>query len=209
MSTGIRDLDHSVRYDGRMPRKPTPDARERILETATRLFNAYGVHAVGMQQIIDECGCGKNLLYSQFTSKDDLVVAYLRRCSGDWDDIVAGAKAAASGAGPQLVELVREVGVRVSEPGTRGCPLRTTFAEFPEREHPAHQVSLDHFVRVRTQLRELAAETSAPDPERLADRIMFIIDGLYTNGPIFGAEGAKTAVAFAEDVIRTETAPGR
>jgi hypothetical protein len=33
---------------------------------------------------------------------------------------------------------------------------------------------------------------------------MFVIDGLYTNGPIFGAEGAKTAVAFAEDVVRTE-----
>ncbi|WP_410642294.1 TetR/AcrR family transcriptional regulator [Amycolatopsis sp. lyj-346] len=188
-----------------MPRKPTPDARERILETATRLFNRYGVHAVGMQQIIDECGCGKNLLYSQFASKDDLVVAYLRRCSGDWDNIVGDAKAAAPGAGRQLVELVREVGVRVSEPGTRGCPLRTTFAEFPEREHPAHQVSMDHFVRVRTQLRELAEQTPAPDPERLADRIMFIIDGLYTNGPIFGAEGAKTAVAFAEDVVRAET----
>ncbi|MFB9687611.1 TetR/AcrR family transcriptional regulator [Amycolatopsis plumensis] len=188
-----------------MPRKPSPDARERILETATRLFNSYGVHAVGMQQIIDECGCGKNLLYSQFPSKDDLVVAYLRRCSGDWDDIVAGAAAAAGSPERHLVELVREVGTRVNEPGTRGCPLRTTFAEFPDREHPAHRVSLDHFMRVRAQLRELAAETAAPDPERLADRIMFIIDGLYTNGPIFGGEGAKVAVAFAEDVVRTET----
>jgi AcrR family transcriptional regulator len=188
-----------------MPRKPTPDARERILETATRLFNQFGVHAVGMQQIIDECGCGKNLLYGQFASKDDLVVAYLKRCSGDWDAIVDGAKAAAGGADRQLVELVREVGVRVSEPGTRGCPLRTTFAEFPDRRHPAHRVSMDHFARVRTQLRDLAAETPAPDPERLADRIMFIIDGLYTNGPIFGGEGAKVAVAFAEDVVRTET----
>ncbi|MGK3202541.1 TetR/AcrR family transcriptional regulator [Amycolatopsis sp. MEPSY49] len=188
-----------------MPRKPTPDARERILETATRLFNRHGVHAVGMQQIIDECGCGKNLLYTQFAGKDDLVVAYLRRCSGDWDTIVADARAAAGDAGGQLVELVREVGVRVNVPGTRGCPLRNTFAEFPEREHPAHRVSMDHFVRVREQLRELAAETSAADPERLADRIMFIIDGLYTNGPIFGEEGTRTAVTFAEDVVRSET----
>lgn len=191
---------------GRMPRKPTPDARERILETATRLFNQQGVHAVGMQQIIDECSCGKNLLYSQFASKDELVVAYLRRCSGDWEHIVADAKAAADGPEGQLVELVREVGIRVNVPGTRGCPLRNTFAEFPEREHPAHQVSLDHFVRVRTQLRELARSTPAAEPDRLADRVMFIIDGLYTNGPIFGEEGMKTAVAFAEDVVRSETA---
>jgi hypothetical protein len=64
---------------------------------------------------------------------------------------------------------------------------------------------MDHFARVRTQLRGLAARTRAPDPERLADRIMVIIDGLYTNGPVFGDEGAKVAVAFAEDVVRVET----
>jgi AcrR family transcriptional regulator len=188
-----------------MPRKPTPDARERILETATRLFNQHGVHAVGLQQIIDECSCGKNLLYSQFSSKDELVVAYLTRCSGDWEHIVAAAEAAAGTPERQLVELVREVGARVVEPGTRGCPLRNTFSEFPDREHPAHRVSMDHFVRVRTQLRELARTTAAAEPDQLADRIMVIIDGLYTNGPIFGEEGTKTAIAFAEDVVRAAT----
>jgi AcrR family transcriptional regulator len=188
-----------------MPRKPTPDARERILETATRLFNQHGVHAVGLQQIIDECSCGKNLLYSQFSSKDELVVAYLTRCSGDWERIVAAAEAAAGTPERQLVELVREVGARVVEPGTRGCPLRNTFSEFPDREHPAHRVSMDHFVRVRTQLRELARTTAAAEPDQLADRIMVIIDGLYTNGPIFGEEGTKTAIAFAEDVVRAAT----
>jgi AcrR family transcriptional regulator len=184
---------------------PTPDARERILATATRLFTRHGVHAVGMQRIIDECGCGKNLLYSQFAGKDDLVVAYLKRCSGDWDALVAGAKAAADGPERQLVELVRRVGARATVPGTRGCPLRTTHAEFPEPAHPVHRVATDHFTRVRTQLRELAGATAAPDPRRLADRIMVIIDGLYANGPIFGEAGAESAVAFAEDVVRAET----
>jgi hypothetical protein len=122
--------------------------------------------------------------------------------SGDWDTIVDDARAAV--AGPEA-QLVREVGARVAVPGTRGCPLRTTFAEFPEREHPAHRVSMDHFVRVRTQLRQLAAETAAPDPECLADQTMVIIDGLYTNGPIFGEEGVRTVVAFADDVVKAET----
>jgi hypothetical protein len=60
-------------------------------------------------------------------------------------------------------------------------------------------------VRVRTQLRELARTTAAAEPDQLADRIMVIIDGLYTNGPIFGEEGTKTAIAFAEDVVRAAT----
>jgi hypothetical protein len=105
----------------------------------------------------------------------------------------------------RLVELVREAGVRATGPGSRGCPLRATLAEFPEPRHPAHRVAVDHLVRARTQLRELAAETSAPDPERLANRIMTIIDGLYANGPIFGDEAAKAAVTFAEDVVEAET----
>ncbi|MEV6640368.1 TetR/AcrR family transcriptional regulator [Amycolatopsis sp. NPDC051371] len=182
---------------------PTPDTRERILGTATRLFDRHGVHAVGLQRIIDECGCGKNLLYTHFASKDDLVVAYLDRCGADWDRLVTGVRAATPER--RLVELVREAGVRATAPGSRGCALRATLAEFPERRHPAHRVAVDHLVRARTQLRELAAETSAADPQRLADRVMVIIDGLYANGPIFGDDAAKAAVAFAEDVVRAET----
>jgi AcrR family transcriptional regulator len=189
-----------------MPRKPTPDARERILETVTRLFDRYGVHVVGMQQIIDECGCGKNLLYSQFASKDDLVVAYLRRRVEGWDAMVAAAREATGTPAALLVELVREVGMRATVPGTRGCPLRNTFVEFPEREHPAHRLSADHFVRVRAQLRELARSTAAAEPDRLADRILLIIDGLYAQGPTFGEDATTTAVVFAEDVVRSATA---
>jgi AcrR family transcriptional regulator len=184
---------------------PTPDARERILGTATRLFDRHGVHAVGLQRIIDECGCGKKLLYTHFASKDDLVVAYLRRCGAGWDVLLAGVREAADTPERQLVELVREVGVRSTRPGSRGCALRATLAEFPERRNPAHRVAVDQLVRARTRLRELAAETSAADPARLADRVMAIIDGLYANGPIFGDDAAKAAVVFAEDVVRAET----
>jgi AcrR family transcriptional regulator len=188
-----------------MARKPTPDAHERILDAAAGLFDRYGVHAVGMQQIIDEFGCGKNLLYREFASKDDLVVAYLRRCSQDWDGTVAQARSATDDPAGQLLELVRLVGEKSIVPGTRGCPLRNTYAEFPDPEHPAHQISIDHFTGVREQLNEIARRTDAAEPSRLADRIMFIIDGLYTNGPIFGRDGVASALAFARDVLRAET----
>ncbi|PZF80465.1 TetR/AcrR family transcriptional regulator, partial [Jiangella anatolica] len=113
-----------------MARRPTPDAWERILEAAGRLFDTHGVHAVGMQQIIDEVGVGKQLLYREFPSKDALIVAYLQYRTRDWQGVVDGARERADDPAEQLVEIVRSV--QRSTPGTRGCPLRNTHAEFPD-----------------------------------------------------------------------------
>ena len=52
-------------------------ARERILETADELFYREGIHAVGIDTIIEKSGVAKMSLYRSFASKDDLVAAYL------------------------------------------------------------------------------------------------------------------------------------
>jgi AcrR family transcriptional regulator len=188
-----------------MVRTPVSSARDRILDAAADLFDRYGVHAVGMQRIIDAAGCGKNLLYREFDSKDDLVVAYLQRAARSWDITLEAARATVTAPQDQLVELVRIVGENV--PGTRGCPLRNTYAEFPDPDHPAHQVALEHFSTVREQLCELARQTSAPAPERLADRVLLIINGLYINASgVSAEESAAIAVQLAQDVVRSETA---
>ncbi|WP_433330855.1 TetR/AcrR family transcriptional regulator [Spirillospora sp. CA-294931] len=181
-----------------MARRPSPQTRERILDAATELFDRYGVHAVGMQRIIDEAACGKNLLYREFASKDELVVAYLHRGSSHWNSTLARALAAATTPEDQLVELVRIVGDSV--PGTRGCGLRNTLAEYPDRDHPAHRFVVEHLQTVRNQLRELAARTSTADPDQLVDRILLIINGLYS--PDCGIAGTSTAATAAVDLAR-------
>ena len=52
-------------------------ARERILQTAFRLFYAHGVRGVGVDTVIAEAGVAKATLYKHFPRKDDLVLAYL------------------------------------------------------------------------------------------------------------------------------------
>jgi len=190
-----------------MARQPAAGVRDHILDAASKLFDAHGVHAVGLQQIIETYGCGKNLFYREFASKDDLVVAYLRQCQADWHRTVEDAVGPhESDPAAALVSLVRAVADKSICAGTRGCPLRNTYAEFPDPTHPAHQVAADHFKDVRTLLHSLAAQTNAADPGTLADRIMLIIDGVYANGATLGAAGAApSAVTFAEYIVAAMT----
>jgi AcrR family transcriptional regulator len=190
-----------------MARKPAPDTRACILDVASRLFYERGVHAVGLQQVIDEYGCGKNLLYREFPSKDELVVAWLEQCRKNWSDKITAITAPlADDPAGQLIAIVRAVADDVAEPGFRGCALRNTHAEFPDRDHPAHRVSVEYVKDIRSLLLDLAKRARAHDPETLADRIMLIIDGLLVNGAVLGRRGAAgAAVAFAEEVVRDAT----
>ena len=54
-------------------------ARDRILNTADRLFYATGIHAVGVDRIIAEAGVARATFYRHFPTKDDLIAAYLGR----------------------------------------------------------------------------------------------------------------------------------
>src|SRR5579872_4408257 len=66
---------------GRMAaRSPTkPPMKERILETADRLFYLKGIRAIGVDTIAAEIGISKRTLYNHFPSKDALIAAYLER----------------------------------------------------------------------------------------------------------------------------------
>ena len=194
-----------------MARRPAPGTRDRILDSAERLFREHGPRAVGMQQIIDDCGCGKNLLYREFASKDELVAAYLERCQQEWTaTMVDATRPHADDPAASLVALVRAVVEQVTAPEFRGCPFRIAYAEFPDEAHPAHQVALRHVKQLRARLRGLATRAQAQHPRALADRIMLIIDGLYVNGAMLGRRGAAAgAVAFAEELVHSSTGTHR
>ena len=78
---------------------PELTARERILDTAFRLFYARGIRAVGVDLIIAESGVAKATFYKHFPAKDDLVLAYLDRVDGVWTGQLHAA-AEAAGAPP-------------------------------------------------------------------------------------------------------------
>lgn len=61
-----------------MPRSAA-DTREHVLEVARELFYWHGIRATGVDRIATEADVSPTTLYRLFTSKDDLVAAYVER----------------------------------------------------------------------------------------------------------------------------------
>lgn len=53
--------------------------RERLLDTAARLFHEQGYHATGVATILREAGAHSGSLYHHFSGKEDLLAAVLER----------------------------------------------------------------------------------------------------------------------------------
>ena len=53
--------------------------REHLIDVALRLFCSEGFHATGIDRILSEAKVAKNTLYKHFRSKDELILAALRR----------------------------------------------------------------------------------------------------------------------------------
>ncbi len=58
--------------------------KERILETAYKLFYTQGYNMTGINQILEEAKVAKASLYQHFGSKEELGVEYIKKVREDW-----------------------------------------------------------------------------------------------------------------------------
>lgn len=183
------------------PTRPRPAARERILETATRLFLHDGFRAVGVDTIVAEAGVAKMTLYAHFPSKDDLIVAYLERADEQFWDWLDGASAGVENPQARLLATFDAVGKLASSPQCLGCTFQGTAAEFPDPEHPGHRVALAHKQAVLSRFEALAREAGLRDPEALAEQLLLLMDGAWVAARMFGPGNPGAQVAAAAQAL--------
>jgi AcrR family transcriptional regulator len=183
-------------------RSPHKSARERILETADDLFYREGIHAVGIDTIIEKSGVAKMSLYRSFASKDDLVAAYLeargQRYWQRWDGVMA---LNPSQPRRQLRDLFEAIAVRTRRPEFRGCPFLKAAAEFPEEGSRARVVALAHKKELRKRLLKLCRTIGAHQPDILSDQLLMLIEGAYSTAGILGKRDAVKATAKAAEAL--------
>jgi AcrR family transcriptional regulator len=173
-------------------------ARERLLAAANELFYAEGVHTVGIDRVIERAGVAKASLYSTFGSKEELVRAYLNARAESRHQRIEARLATLADPREKILAVYDLQGEISADPGYRGCAFVNAAAEGP-RESRVMEACADSRGWLRDLFTALARELGAPEPERLARRLVLLYDGVAVASSLDRYRGAAAeARAMAE-----------
>jgi AcrR family transcriptional regulator len=184
-------------------RTPTSGASAHtlLIDAAEQLFYREGVRAVGIDAVVERAGVNKMSLYRQFSSKDELVLAYIERKNVNYfDRFDRLAQRLPDDPKGQLLAYVDELARRCTEPDYRGCPFVNVALEFPDAAHPARVLVADNKSELKRRLIALATAAGARDPLQLADSIALVIEGVYAASQTYRAD--DTPVGHAPQLVR-------
>ncbi len=185
----------------------TPSARDRILETAQRLFYRHGIRAVGVDRIIADSEVAKMSFYRHFRSKKELVVTFLERRHRFWMDWFTRRvrELTENRTSPGLTVLADALEEWFSEPDFRGCAFINTVAELSEDSAEERRIAADHKRELRDFIRTLVPERPGLSADDMADRALLIIDGAIVRAQMTGsakpAEDARALLALLDAKI--------
>ena len=153
-------------------------ARQRIVETAERLFYAEGIRSVGIDRIIAEAEVAKMTLYNHFSSKDDLILAVLQYREEKFDEMFARSMARHVRKGMDRLEaFFAALKGWFKSPGFRGCSFINAVVELADASHPASQFSAAHKERFREMIREIITEAKGTKAASAAPAIALLVEG--------------------------------
>lgn len=154
------------------------DARQRILETAERLFYADGVRSVGIDRIIAESEVAKMTLYNHFASKDELILEVLRYREEKFDGMFQRWMDRHEKKGMNRLEaFFAALKDWFKSKGFRGCAFINATAELADAQHAGSLFSAEHKERFRQMLEEIITDTAGAKAASVAPAIFMLVEG--------------------------------
>lgn len=175
-------------------RMPRAQRREQVLDAATRAFARAGFGATGLDDVANEAGVTRAILYRHFESKTDLYRAVLDRAcarlsdavgTDDFDESSIAALVRAATADPDGFRLLFRYAAREPEFRAITDSLAATSTEVAHRNLTATMADGPWTRWVARLLPTLTTEAviawldaGRPDPDQAADRIGQAVHGV-------------------------------
>ncbi|WGR74609.1 TetR/AcrR family transcriptional regulator [Bradyrhizobium sp. ISRA426] len=159
--------------------------KERILETADKLFYLQGIRAIGVDTIAAEVGISKRTLYNHFPSKDALIAAYLERR-------FVQPRPSDKPPAEQILATFDALERRFAAKDFRGCPFVNAVAELGAQDRAVKKIAVAFKESRRVWFRNRLNELGVADAEALATQLVLLVDG-----------------SIAQDLVRDDPAMAR
>jgi AcrR family transcriptional regulator len=152
--------------------------REKILNTASNLFQTQGINSTGVDNIVAVAGTTKMTLYKYFRTKETLILEVLQKNQQDFqnwlDEKLISNSKKPSDKIQQLFDYIEEW---ISSPAFIGVAFIKASAEFPNEENPIHQLSNQQSREFRQFIGKLATEARIKDADGIALQLSLLFEG--------------------------------
>jgi AcrR family transcriptional regulator len=162
-----------------------PDMKERILQTADKLFYLQGIRAIGVDTIAAEIGISKRTLYNHFPSKDALITAYLERR-------FVQPRESDKPPAEQILATFDALERRFAAKDFRGCPFVNAVAELGTEDKAVRKIAIAFKESRRLWFRDRLVQLGVKDADALATQLVLLVDG-----------------SIAQDLVRNDPAMAR
>ncbi|HHP0375714.1 TetR/AcrR family transcriptional regulator [Acinetobacter baumannii] len=184
-------------------------ARQKILDAAATLFYNDGITATGINTVTAKADVAKMSLYNNFSSKGELVDAYIAARHQEWLDLYQKRLEKTKPAKEAILavfDAYQDHAEFAYEKGFRGCGLLNAAAEFPANSSGRNAVR-----QHKEQVEAIVAEhlnRLLKDSQRvsyIAAQLSFLLEGSMARAGLEGSSRQlQLARQMAEDILDRE-----
>ncbi len=155
-----------------------PSKKDQLVDAAMRVFLRSGFHATGLDKVLQEAGISRMTLYNHFKSKDELIVAALKRRDEIFlSRLVEFVEAKSDDPIERLDAVFDHIENWCTSDEFSGCMFVNVAAEFPDPESDIRRAAAEHKLKLAHFLRGLCDQSGANDPELLSEQLAVLIEG--------------------------------
>ncbi|WP_447963835.1 TetR/AcrR family transcriptional regulator [Nitrospira sp. Ecomares 2.1] len=191
-----------------MKRKSSPPSkREQLIQTAVALFAQNGIHATGIDTIVEQSGVTKKTLYAHFRSKEELVLAALRHYDGQFrNSFMRQVETKACTPRTRLLAIFDVAETWFSQQSFYGCMFINAVGEHSTPDTSLRYVCSD-FKRMMTEfILGLCIKMRARNPQQLAEELALLLEGAIVTAQVSQKpDAAKIAKRAAAVLIEKQS----
>ena len=162
--------------------------RDIIVDAADRLYYAKGIQSVGMDELRSAAGVSLKRLYSEFPSKEDIVLAVMERRHELWTTGVSALVDDAETPRDRLLAIYDYLAGWFSDDSFRGCGFINAFGELGGVSPAVATITREHKASFQDYVAGLVADAGAP--ASLAPQLAILAEGAQTTAAITGSPEA-------------------